>query len=100
MRATLTAILVFFAIALARCVVAADAYPVTDADKKFLAEIVGALQKNDTTWLAGHMNYPLSVVVSNRTHIVKSQAEFASILNRQLTDTIRTTPRAARNPPE
>jgi hypothetical protein len=90
MRTTLTAILILFAIAFVRCAVAAGAYPVTDADKKFLAEIVGALQKKDTAWLASHMSYPLSVVVSNRTHIVKSQEEFSSILSLELTDSIRT----------
>lgn len=86
----LTIILVLFACGVVWCAPAADTYPVTDADKKFLADIVGALQKKDTAWIAGHMAYPLSVVVSNRTHIVKSQEEFAPILGRELTDGIRT----------
>jgi len=90
MRTTLTAILVLFAFTLVRCVVAADTYPVTDADKKFLAEIVGALQKKDSAWIACHMVYPLSVTVSNRTHTVKSQEEFVPILSCELTDSIHT----------
>jgi hypothetical protein len=90
MRTTLTAIVVLFAITLNRPVLAADMYPVTDADKRFLSEIVGALQKKDSAWIAAHMVYPLSVVVSNRTRIVKSKEEFAPIVGRQLTDSLRT----------
>ncbi len=90
MRTTLTAVVVLFTTTLVRSVFAADMYPVTDADKRFLSEIVGALQKRDSAWIAAHMVYPLSVVVSNRTRIVKSKEEFAPIVGRQLTDSLRT----------
>ena len=90
MRTILTAIVVLFVITLVRSVLAADMYPVTDADKRFLSEIVGALQKKDSAWIAAHMAYPLSVVVSNRTRIVRSKEEFAPIVGRQLTDSLRT----------
>ena len=90
MRITLAAILVLLALALPRFVVAADMYPITEADKKFLAEVLDAIHKKDVAWIAGHMSYPLSVTVSNRTYIVKSQKEFAPILSRELTDSIRT----------
>jgi hypothetical protein len=90
MRPSLTALVVLFAIAFVRSALTADMYAVTDADKKFLSEIVGALQKKDSAWIAAHMVYPLSVAVSNRTRIVKSKEEFAPILERQLTDKLRT----------
>jgi hypothetical protein len=90
MRLTLTAILVLLALAFPRFVAAADIYPITAADQKFLAEVVDAIHKKDVVWLAGHMAYPISVTVSNRTYVVKSQKEFAPILSRGLTDRIRT----------
>jgi hypothetical protein len=89
MRTTLAAILILFACVVIRCAAAADMYPVTDADRKFLADIVSALQKKDSAWIASRMVYPLSVVVSNRTDIVRSKEEFAPILKRQLTDSVR-----------
>jgi len=84
-RVILTAILVF----VAHCAFAGDAYPLTEADKKFLAEIVGALQRNDSAWIAGHMVYPLSVGAGNRKQIVRSKEEFAAILSSKLTDGVR-----------
>src|SRR5271170_1867974 len=89
MHIKLTAISVLFACAFVRCAVAADMHPITGADKKFLAEIVEALQSKDSAWIAGHMLYPVSVVVSNRANIVKSKEEFAYILSRELTDSVR-----------
>ena len=86
-RASLTAFLVLFTPSFVHCAVAADTlYSVTVSDKKFLSEIVVALQKKDSAWIADHMVYPLSVAVSNRTQIVKSKEEFAPVLRRELTD--------------
>jgi hypothetical protein len=69
---------------------ALDPYPVTEADKKFLAEIVNAVQKQDTVWIADHMMYPLSIVVSNQTRIVNTKEEFRPILGQELSHEIRT----------
>ena len=90
MRTALAAIAILFATALVGRALAADAYPITDADKRFLSEVVGALQKNDSAWIAAHMVYPLSVVVSHRTRMVRSKEEFAPIVARQLTHSLRT----------
>jgi len=89
MRTTLAAVLALFAMAHVLCALGADMYPVTDADKKILSEIVGALQRKDSTWIADHMIYPLSVVVSNRTRSVRSKEQFLPILRRELTDSRR-----------
>src|SRR5438270_8423663 len=89
MRASLTTIVVLCALALSRCVAAADMYPITKGDKKFLAEIVDAVRKKDAAWLASHMVYPLSLLTSNATRIVKTKEEFTPILARKLTESIR-----------
>src|SRR4051812_48584442 len=100
MRIALTAISILFISIFVRCAVASDMYPITDTDKKFLTEIVSALQKKNSAWIAGHMVYPLSIVVSNRTHIVKSKEEFVHILGRELTDSVRgKITAAAKEPP-
>lgn len=89
MRATLITIIILLSLALSPSVHAAEMYSVTEADKSFLAEVLDAIHKNDTEWIAGHMVYPLSVVVSNRTRTVKSKEEFAPILRRELTRSLR-----------
>src|SRR6185369_1739724 len=61
-------------------------YPITEVDKRFLAQVVNAVQKKDVAWIAQHMLYPLSVTNSNNTQLVKTEKEFEKILSRDLTD--------------
>src|SRR3982074_1044158 len=88
MRTVFTTILVLFALSRPVSIAAADFYPVTEADKKFLAETVDAVRKKDVAWIAGHMVYPLSLVASNRTRIVKTKEQFTPILARELTQSV------------
>ncbi len=89
MHTVLGTILVLLALSRPLSVVAFDFYAVTDADKKFLAEILDAVHKNDVAWIAGHMVYPLSLVASNGTRIVKTKEEFIPILAREFTESVR-----------
>jgi hypothetical protein len=66
-----------------------DPYPITDTDKKFLAEVINAVENTNDVWVADHMSYPLSITVSNKTQVVNTREEFKSILSRQLTKDIR-----------
>lgn len=80
----------FFVFALSSHADDGDFYPVTELDKKFLAEIVNAVQKRDTTWIAEHMVYPLSITISNETQITNTKEDFKRILDRELSRQIRT----------
>jgi serpin B len=67
---------------------ALDYYPITESDRKFLAELVDAVGKNDVKWIAGHMVYPLSLSREG-TRMVKTKEEFMPILKRELNETVR-----------
>ena len=85
-----TLLLGVFAVSMFCHAYALDHFPVTDADKKFLSEVVLAVNKKDTTWIAKHMVYPLSFVSSNQTRLVKTEKEFAAVLKQNLTESVRT----------
>jgi hypothetical protein len=86
----LTRLLVFLFITLmVHHVGAMDFYPITSDDTNFLAQVVKAIDKKHTIWIADHMFYPLSVKKSNRTQVVNTKAEFIPILKRELSDSIR-----------
>jgi hypothetical protein len=79
-----------FAFVFSNHAIASDADPATEADKKFLTEIVNAVQKGNMAWIADHMLYPISITVSNKTQIVKTKEEFKPVLDRELSPEIRT----------
>jgi hypothetical protein len=83
------ATLMLLAFLLPRFVLAVDIYPITGDDRKFLTQIVDAVDRKDITWLASHMVYPLSVVTSNQTRVVKGKEEFKPILARELSESLR-----------
>jgi hypothetical protein len=64
-------------------------YPITPADKRFLASVVDAIKRKDITWIANHMIYPLSITSSNGAQVVTTKEEFQTILSRDFTDSIR-----------
>jgi hypothetical protein len=66
-----------------------DFYPVNETDKNFLAEIVDAVRRNDADWISNHMVYPLSIVARNKTHLVKTKEEFASVLSLEFTKSVQ-----------
>jgi hypothetical protein len=84
-----TLLLAVFVVSVLCHAYALDHFPVTDADKKFLSEVVLAVNQKDTSWIANHMAYPLSFVSSNQTRLVKTEKEFAAVLKQNLTDNIR-----------
>jgi hypothetical protein len=88
MRSILTTLLAVFAFSITHGVFASDFYPITKADKKFLAEVVKAVRKKDVRWISQHMVYPLSVTTSNKTRLVETEKEFGEILSRELTDSV------------
>jgi hypothetical protein len=77
-----------FVVLITRHVGANDVYPTTKDDRQFLAQVVKAIDKKDTGWIADHMLYPLSITESNRTQIVKTKAEFIPILKRDLSKSV------------
>jgi hypothetical protein len=90
MRAMLTVLFTLVALAITPDLFASDFYPITESDKKFVAEVVKAVQKKDLAWIAQHMLYPLSVTNSDNTQLVKTEKEFEKILSRKLTDSVST----------
>jgi len=75
--------LFLFAFVLSISASASDFYPVTEADKKFLGEVVDALTRKDAAWIADHMVYPLSIVANDRKRVVKSKRRFVAIVRRE-----------------
>ena len=65
-----------------------DFYPITEADKKFLSQVVDAASRKDTAWIASHMNYPLYVFSEKGKRLVRNKDEFVPVLKRELTDKI------------
>ena len=89
MRKVFTVVLVLAALSRPLSAAASDFYSVTDADKKFLTEIVDVMRKNDAAWIASHMVYPLSLVASNHTRVMKTKEEFTPVLAQKLTESVR-----------
>jgi len=67
----------------------ADDYLASSPEKQFLSAITNAVATQNTAWLAEHMVYPVSVVVSNGTQMVKTPDALAKILDQKLTAEIR-----------
>ena len=74
-------------------------YPISEADKKFLAEIADAVQKNDTNWIAEHMVYPLSIVEDNKKRIVTTREQFMPVISQKFTVELRANITAAAKKP-
>ena len=68
------------------CTSASETFPVTESDRNFLHEVLGAISRKDKVWIADHTVYPLSIVARNKTRLVKTKEEFAVVLNRELTE--------------
>jgi hypothetical protein len=63
-------------------------YQITRADKKFLAKIVEAVNRNDVAWIARHSSYTLTTGKPRR--LIKGEKEFAALLRHKLTEKVRT----------
>jgi hypothetical protein len=57
-----------------------SAYPVTPADRKFLAEVLSAVEKKDAPWIAKRTSLPVIVASGKARRVVKSRKEFQTII--------------------
>ena len=89
MRRPSILLLGLFALGLPNQVGAFEVFPVTEADKQFLSQVSDAVKRQDVDWIAGHMAYPLSVTSSKGKRVVKTKEEFATIVKRELTASVR-----------
>jgi hypothetical protein len=71
--------------ACASCAIAAEVKPgaVTDADRKFLADVVSAVERKDVSWIVRHSNLPMAT--GNDRHVM-SESEYALRIREALTD--------------
>ena len=55
-------------------------YEITDGDRKFLADVLSAVARKDANWIAAHSAIPLVVETPTGKKVVKTEKEFASLL--------------------
>jgi hypothetical protein len=89
MRLLVTLLFGLFALSLPSPANPSDFYTVTEADKKFLSEVVDSVGRKDAVWIADRMVYPISVVTTKGTRLVKKKEEFTKLASQELTDSIR-----------
>jgi hypothetical protein len=67
--------------------VTADAAPgdVTDCDRKFLAEVVSAIERKDVAWIVAHSSLPMVLVAEDGRRVI-GEEEYATLVRRALTD--------------
>ncbi len=61
-RVLVTVLVSIFALTLPHRSSALDFYPISSGDKGFLSEVLDAISRKDSTWIANHMSYPLAVI--------------------------------------
>lgn len=62
-----------------------SAYPITAADREFLAQVLRAVQSKDAAWIADHTLYPVTIRTSREQRTIDSPQDFTSILSSELT---------------
>ena len=67
----------------------ATGYALSDAERQFVDDVMLAVKNNDTSWIADHMIYPLSIVTSDEISVVGSKQGFKKVLARRFTDDVR-----------
>lgn len=65
------------------------AYEVTAADRKFLAEVLAAVESKDAAWIAEHTSLPITLIADGGRHLAEKE-EFASAVARSLTPELQT----------
>ena len=76
--------LIFFGLGAALFASEKPFYEITDGDRKFLADVLSAVARKDANWIAAHSAIPLVVETPTGNKIVKTEKEFASILESKL----------------
>ncbi|HVU16465.1 MAG TPA: hypothetical protein VHD32_06050 [Candidatus Didemnitutus sp.] len=60
-------------------------YDVTSADRKFLSEVLAAIERKDADWIAAHTAFPIAVTTKAQPRIVTNEEEFSAIVLHRLT---------------
>jgi hypothetical protein len=58
---------------------------VTEADRKFLAEVVAAVSRKDAAWIVMHSNLPMALVAGDKRRILEKE-EYTRLVSQALTD--------------
>jgi len=58
---------------------------VTDADRKFLVEVVSAVGRKDSAWIVDHSYLPMAIVTEGKRRVIGKE-EYRALVHRALTD--------------
>lgn len=77
---------VFALLCFASCATQKSAYEVTATDKKFLSEVLAAVERKDTAWIVRQSLLPMAITSREGRRLVKTEAEFAAIIARSFSN--------------
>ena len=72
-----------------------SAYKITPEDRKFLSQVMTAVEKKDANWIASHTALPVVVTIDGKQRLIEEEGVFSAIVARQLTTKLRDRLRAA-----